>query len=131
MKQIEETWNSPLDYILSTVFHKPTVIDATNKKLAVECTNINDEVKFVRNEFPYQAVEGHHYVLWIGPNSSGNVVSEELINQLITSALRDLTNGDNFDFAWYENPKMTVPAIYHLQVFWKEIPSNLPSLSSA
>lgn len=24
----------------------------------------------------------------------------------------------DFDFAWYENPKMSVPDFYHVQVFW-------------
>lgn len=23
-----------------------------------------------------------------------------------------------FEFAWYENPKMTIPGVYHVQVFW-------------
>jgi hypothetical protein len=26
----------------------------------------------------------------------------------------------DFEFVWYENPKMTVPDLYHVQVFWRK-----------
>ena len=36
------------------------------------------------------------------------------------TAIVDPKYRDTFQFAWYENPKMTVPGIYHVQVFWAE-----------
>mmetsp|Transcript_29726 Transcript_29726/g.60758 ORF Transcript_29726/g.60758 Transcript_29726/m.60758 type:complete len:203 (-) Transcript_29726:176-784(-) len=32
--------------------------------------------------------------------------------------------GDLFEFVWYENPKMTIPGVFHVQVFWHRLPSS-------
>jgi hypothetical protein len=94
-------------------------------KLVVDITNIEGQVRFERNEFPYQVESGfHHYVLWMGATVSGALPTEDDINTHITLALQDLTAGDHFDFAWYENPKMTVPLVYHVQVFWRHLPGS-------
>lgn len=47
-------------------------------------------------------------------------VSETEINADISAALWKLLGHGNFEFVWYENPKMTVPGIYHVQVFWHQ-----------
>jgi len=47
--------------------------------------------------------------------------TEEEISKDITEALRNLVGGDNFQFVWYENPKMTIPGLFHVQVFWTTI----------
>lgn len=133
MESISEGWESTQDYILSTVFYKPTSVDPVTGKLVADITNIEGEVRFERNEFPYQLDEGgHHYVLWLGPTAAGGLPTEDEINTHITIALRaytrenrprstadDRRNNDSFDFAWYENPNMTVPLVYHVQVFWQ------------
>ena len=50
------------------------------------------------------------------------VVSDHIkINQDIYESLFALLGDKNFEFIWYENPKMTIPEIYHLQVFWRKI----------
>lgn len=127
MTDIEENWGSLLDYILSTVFFKPTSIHSTSKKLVADTSNIEGKVRFVQNEFPYQLELGaNHCVLWLGPEPSGALPSEEDINSHITRSLRAQTGGDDFDFAWYENPKMTVPWVYHVQVFWTLLVSSRP-----
>lgn len=151
MNNIAECWGSTQDYILSTVFFKPASVDPVTGKLVVDScmSNIEGQVRFERNEFPYQLTEGgQHSVLWLGPTASGALPSEDDINTHITLALRDhctramttttrramnnseqdhdhnrTTNhasddDDQFDFVWYENPKMTVPLVYHVQVFW-------------
>ena len=80
--------------------------------------NIAGLKRFEKNQFPYQLQEGSHYVLWLGPSASETMPTEGEINEHITQALTQLTGGDNFNFAWYENPKMTIPSVYHVQVFW-------------
>ena len=50
-------------------------------------------------------------------------ISAEL-NKLINSRSKSLNlfappaAPVDFDFVWYENPKMSVPDFYHVQVFW-------------
>jgi hypothetical protein len=46
-------------------------------------------------------------------------ISEDDINRDIDAAIGTrLGKSADFDFIWYENPKMTIPGIYHVQVFW-------------
>ena len=119
MKDIEDNWASARDYILSTVFYKPTSIDPVSKKLVADVSNIEGQIRFARNAFPYQVEGGYHYVLWVGSSlSSGAAPSEDEINNHITQALQKETNCDDFDFGWYVNPRMTIPSVYHVQVFW-------------
>lgn len=126
MRDIEAEWESVYDYILSTVFYKPTSVSPISEKLVVDATtNIDRQVRFVKNDFPYQIEKGHHYVLWMmgQPSCSinDNLPSEEDINNHITQALQKELNSDSFNFGWYENPKMTVQSVYHVQVFWCEL----------
>jgi hypothetical protein len=44
--------------------------------------------------------------------------STDRINADINEALTQMCEEVEFDFAWYENPAMTVPEFYHVQVFW-------------
>jgi hypothetical protein len=32
------------------------------------------------------------------------------------------SSSSSFEFVWYENPKMSIPGIYHVQVFWRVLP---------
>ncbi len=120
MHDIEEAWRSAHDYILSSVFNKPISQDPETNKFFVNTQNIEGEIFFIRNQFPYQIDSdiGSHYVLWIGLPHHGAAPDEQTINIEITSALQFLTNDDSFEFAWYENPKMTVPSVYHVQVHY-------------
>jgi len=117
MRDIEDNWESAQDYIISTIFFKPSSVDPFSNKLVADIKSIDGLIKFEKNEFPYQLQKGWHYVLWFGPSPNG-VPSEEDINTHITRSLEELTNRDDFDFAWYENPKMSFPSVYHVQVFW-------------
>lgn len=36
----------------------------------------------------------------------------------IAEALQLRLGHGNFEFVWYLNPKMTIPDVYHVQVFW-------------
>ena len=70
---------------------------------------------FEPNKFPYDVPEGtHHYVLWFPQQ-------ERVDDDLVTSACgRAVFERGGADFAWYINPKMTFPHIYHVQVFWRK-----------
>lgn len=46
-------------------------------------------------------------------------ITEDEINADIGAALEAETGADGYQFVWYENPKMTVPDVYHVQVFWR------------
>ena len=48
-------------------------------------------------------------------------LDEETINANIYDEIYKLLDHKNFQFVWYENPKMNIPGIYHVQVFWVEI----------
>ena len=47
---------------------------------------------------------------------------EDLTIQKITNDIKseiyNIIKSDNFKFVYYENPKMTISDIYHVQVFW-------------
>lgn len=69
---------------------------------------------FAPNTFPYDVPEGtHHYVLWL---PSATAVDDDIVNRYCMEAVSAL---GGCDFVWYVNPKMTVPDIWHVQVFWR------------
>ena len=47
-----------------------------------------------------------------------NDISDIEITSDILDSLKNILKHDNFEFVWYENPKMSVPEVYHVQVFW-------------
>lgn len=122
-RDIEENWKSIEDFILCCVFHKPASIDRCSNRLKADTKDIKDRIRFVENEFPYciDPTVGNHYILWLGPKTSGKHYTDEEIDECIRKELKELTNGDNYDYAWYENPKMTISEVYHVQVFWCRI----------
>ena len=72
---------------------------------------------FEENKFHYDDLpEGtHHWVMWYKKKPD-----ESTINKDIEDALKEELNlSDDYDFVWYENPRMSMPQLYHLQVFWK------------
>jgi hypothetical protein len=112
MEIIMNDWETMSDYILGTVFLKPSVISPINRKFMIPNKNIDGAIRFVPNEFPYSIPEGNHWVLWLGPKQSGESYSDLEINSEISIRLEDYTGDPNiFDFAWYENPKMTIPGM--------------------
>ena len=125
MKELEATWYSLTDYILHTQFNKPWKMNCACKKY-VEDNDIVGQVRFSLNEFPYDIKTGFHYILWCGPPATpyddSAIISEECVNRLINEHLSVMMKErDAYDFAWYENPKMTIPDIYHVQVFWTKL----------
>ncbi len=121
LQEIESQWRSVKDYIA----HKELGVDFNHdyfsRKKYVDYDLIVDIIRFNPNNFPYQLSTGYHYILWVSPTKEfpNGVIPDEHINCEIQNAIVKIA-GENskFRFFWYENPKMTVPEIYHIQVFW-------------
>ena len=42
------------------------------------------------------------------------IITDDEINQEITKQLNYIIGSDNFDFAWYKNPKPTIYDFFHV-----------------
>ena len=114
---------------------KAFIYDTVFKFAASKCTDGRADVLasavvagpplFEPNQFPYDLPPGtRHYIMWY--TAAPPALTEERINQDVLDAVGQLTAGraeragppPSVQFCWYENPKMTIPEIYHVQVFW-------------
>ena len=69
------------------------------------------QIAFHSNKFPYNLpLCTHHWLLWV---RDGHMLSVEEINAIIISGLPN-----DSEFTWYENPKQSLPDVWHIQVFW-------------
>jgi hypothetical protein len=60
---------------------------------------------------------GYRYVSTNLPVSRGQLCTD------VDASIELLIGSHNaYEFAFYENPKMTIPEIYHVQVFWRKLP---------
>lgn len=119
LKEIDEKWMSLKDYILFKVFEMETK-EICSRLYVPDMIAENIPPKFHPNEFPYSIDKGNHWVLWYASPQQPH--SDDCINNDIRKAIHQLLEGrSNFDFAWYINPKMSVPDFFHVQVFWIEI----------
>eukprot|EP00640_Fibrocapsa_japonica_P002645 CAMPEP_0113936654 /NCGR_PEP_ID=MMETSP1339-20121228/3506_1 /TAXON_ID=94617 /ORGANISM="Fibrocapsa japonica" /LENGTH=249 /DNA_ID=CAMNT_0000939185 /DNA_START=1 /DNA_END=750 /DNA_ORIENTATION=- /assembly_acc=CAM_ASM_000762 len=119
MENVEKFYLSVDDYIWDVVFNEPTQMTHCGKLYRESGSCCEEEKKvFAPNEFPYKLPAGtEHWLMWYSYFPSGG---DGEITQDIRKALQDRLQHSNFEFVWYENPKMTVPGIYHVQVFWHE-----------
>jgi hypothetical protein len=118
---IQIEWRSMKDYILHTVFKKQFISDEHSKKF-VPPNEHNVEWVFEPSMFRYNLIpEARHYILWNNKYDFSKDFNSFQINELIKIALHDRLSHDNFDFAWYKNPKPTIPEFYHIQVFWVDL----------
>ena len=117
LEEIEAAYESFVDYILHSVFEREAV--EREGKLAVIDRSMDvatDDERFVPNIFPY-AVSSNHFVMWFSTHTKHQ--SDEEITRKISQSLESMHGSDTgLDFVWYENPKMSVPEFYHVQVFW-------------
>jgi hypothetical protein len=74
---------------------------------------------FDKSLFPYQLPPGaEHFVLWNSMHDYYWEVDDALVSKRIEGMLKVQLGHDKFDFAWYKNPKPSIPEIWHVQVFW-------------
>ncbi len=61
----------------------------------------------------------NHWILWNTEfDMSWKPDPKEINEVLYTLLYSHNANSDNFDFAWYINPKPSVKQYFHVQVFW-------------
>jgi len=109
-------YSSITDQILIRYFKFPSRINRKSNKMEYNITleNVREKI-FLENEYPYNVPKStNHYVMWYTYN---NISDIEITHDILYSLKHSLKH-DNFEFVWYENPKMSVPEIYHIQVFW-------------
>lgn len=122
LQNIQSFYGSEKDYIYETIFHFNSIFDE-NGLLIVRDDAIFKKDVFEANKFPYNLNQDtKHYIMWYSYYDDS--MTEEKINNDISKGIKDIINNDNFDYIWYLNPKMTIPEIYHVQVFWKLKRSN-------
>ena len=112
-----QNWASLTDFTLFSIFCRD--FDLIDGKFTVMNKVLRPEEKiFVPNPYPYNIDEGEHWVMWYGSQTAP--YASEQITQDIHNVIAAMVTStkETFDFAWYENPKMSVPDIYHVQVFW-------------
>ena len=117
LNDICEKWNSIEDYILFRIFGKAFSIE--NGRYVVKDFSVDRNKKVFRtNDFPYNIPVGNHWVMWYA--SKDRDFDSHQITHDISHSILQLLGHNNYDFAWYVNPKMTVPEFFHVQVFWIE-----------
>jgi len=114
MDKIKKDYFTTRDYILVNLFNNR--VEKFNEKLKAKENNEKLN-KFEVCKFRYQIdPKSFHYIMWYTCDK-GSLTDEE-INNDIKNSIYNLIKSDNFSFIWYENPKMTINDIYHVQVFW-------------
>ena len=114
---IDKEWLSLKDYILHTIFNLDHV-QKNGLKFISHMSNIQEWI-FEPSVFKYNLSENsNHYILWNSTKKFYEDFSDNTINNYIEKELKKLLNHNNFNFAWYKNPKPTVVDFYHVQVFW-------------
>jgi hypothetical protein len=117
-EEINTKWKTFKDYILFRVYGKDFQI--VDNKFCVLNHELDPNIKvFQPNEFAYNIQSGQHWVLWYG--SMTQECTDEEITKDIDFSLRKMHPDENYDFAWYVNPKMSVPDLFHVQVFWTKL----------
>ena len=114
MNKINTEYNSTRDYILMNLFN--TEGFKSNGKL-ISKEPLDKMYKFEVCRFRYQLHPStFHYIMWYTCDVES--LSEEEITKDIKNNIYNIINSDDYSFVWYENPKMTIKDIYHVQVFW-------------
>ena len=106
------------DYILDIVFNYTTKCNK-NGKLYIQDLDFKEKINFclIKNKFPYKLNKNiEHYILWYPIKD--NVYNENEISNHIVEEIERIFK-KNLEYVWYENPKMSIPGLYHVQVFIK------------
>jgi hypothetical protein len=113
-------WMSFRDFILDTHFKYQVDIEDGHMYICNEVKK--SEWNFQKSLFPYDLPsEVNHYILWNSMYNYFNEFDESVINDMIKNTLESILGSDKFDFAWYCNPKPSIPELWHCQVFWVHI----------
>lgn len=118
---IQNEWHSMYDYILFKIFNQNFLVRDNIKYIPYILVDIEEWV-FSESIFKYNInSDANHYVLWNSKTNFENGINhfdEKMINSIINNKLTKLKENDNYDFAWYINPKPSIPDFFHVQVFF-------------
>ena len=118
---IQSNWNSYTDYILYAIFDNKYELNAFNKKIVlIDKDKYQNKWIFKQSMFRYDLIpESNHWVLWCIDKDFNFDFPDYFINCIIEEEIKKIIHSElNFQFAWYKNPKPTIPEFYHVQVFW-------------
>lgn len=83
---------------------------------------------FKPNRYPYQlpvvdGITAEHWILWyfhLPAEQLANPSDGEIESDLTAALMAEATSrgSEAFDYIWYRNPAMSVPDMFHVQVFW-------------
>ena len=115
-------------WIPNTVTMRPTPADLAKKQVwqppyelktyLLDSLFDGKQWAFVPALFRYNTT-GHHYILWNSEQSYFYDYDDEQINDHINNHIKQIVgNTTTYEFAWYKNPKPSVPELYHVHVFW-------------
>ena len=114
MEKIKKEYNSSRDYILMNMFHTDG-FRSNGKIISKEPLIKLNHFEVCR--FRYQIdPKAFHYIMWY--TCPKDELTDDEITKDIKNSISSYILSDNFSFIWYENPKMTIDDIYHVQVFW-------------
>ncbi len=118
--EVEREWLLVRDYIYHDVYEIPYKIDSRTQKRYVDTAPQNNRTwAFAPSKFRYNLPpDAHHWVLWNSEGSYADIYDDATVNMAIVGALDSHLGHTQFEYAWYKNPKPTVPHLWHVQVFW-------------
>lgn len=114
MAMVEREWITRKDFILKHFFDWPAEMDQQSGQMRIikrQTTEDHVEWSWKHNEFPYYLeADIEHWLLWVSLPVSQELISQELTRRLDGKCKR-------YCFAAQRRAKMTIPEIYHVQVF--------------
>lgn len=117
---IDKWYESMFDYIMINIFELKSTLNNFGKLKILDIKEGKNKAKlrFIKNEFYYNLPEQtNHYVIWYY-NTDNSYISDDRIRDDINKELVKIVKNKNYKFIYYENPKKSIPNIYHLHVFW-------------
>jgi hypothetical protein len=117
---VANTYETLSDQILHSVFTMAPEVSTSGKYTIPDKGGLSLTRRFERNSFAYTGLTTgtRHFLMWytVGPPQ----LTDEQITSDIEQDINVRIGHDRFEFVWYENPKMTVSDLYHVQVFWRK-----------
>ena len=110
---VEKKYASRRDFVLHDLFGCETKRNREGVMFVDEesLKSLGKKRKLYPNMFPYDLPSGTiHYIMWYTwTRPEDSEITNDIANSL----------GKGVDFVWYENPKMSIPGVFHVQVFAK------------
>mmetsp|Transcript_16439 Transcript_16439/g.46349 ORF Transcript_16439/g.46349 Transcript_16439/m.46349 type:complete len:189 (-) Transcript_16439:4675-5241(-) len=120
LEEVAKEYVTESDYVWNLLFGVPLVHGEDGRKRACPdaLRNLEKTRLFRANDYPYDLHPSTtHSVLWY--SYAPPELNSESITTHVEAELTTVLNHSDFEFVWYENPKMSISGVYHVQVFWR------------